>query len=584
MDCQPRTADVLVIGAGISGLSCAAVLRDAGLRVTVLESRRRIGGRLHTVTLSDGTPQPGWAVDLGGAWVHGIGSSAAPNRLFAMARQLQLSCRHTDYADAVVYTADGVKLEERAVADMEHLYHAFEEHLHSLLHSPDPRLALLPIQTVLEAFASSRNLTPHQRADLAFAVSNHIEHYWAGEAASMGVAALDEEVLPGGDVVLAEGYGTIVQHLSSGLDVRLGHEVTAVQYDGTDSGHGVAVTARRLPLAGAGTGGAAVHFTAHAAVVTLPLGVLRSGAVAFEPALARADAAKAAAIRGLGTAVYNKVIMLFDPADVFWDATTFIYRVPAPQEMGRWSYFLNLHTVTGAPVLVAFNLGEAAAALEALSDQDTVAGAMAALEGLYGPARVRRPRQAIVTRWGSDPHSRMSYTYVPAGLTTAAFDDLARPVLGRLFFAGEATHRRHYGTAHGALESGRSAAAAILQELHARQLLLRPRTLNFQQRPWRIPVCGVGMTCVAGAHAVPAAAAFGAKYGSMSAGITATGAVLALVPTDGRTAQPESAAPEAVQEEEEDMCWSRAATRKGADGLADSVEPAASSVALCSKL
>ncbi len=54
--------------------------------------------------------QPGWQyrpgpyrVDLGGAWIHGIGSPAVPNLLYGLARRLELPCRPTDYADAVVY-------------------------------------------------------------------------------------------------------------------------------------------------------------------------------------------------------------------------------------------------------------------------------------------------------------------------------------------------------------------------------------------------------------------------------------------------------------------------------------------------
>ncbi len=62
--------------------------------------------------------------------------------------------------------------------------------------------------------------------------------------------------------------------------------------------------------------------------------------------------------------------------------------------------------VAGLPILVAFNLGEAAWQLEAASDEETVLGALRALASLYGEARVRRPRQVVVTRWGSDPHSR----------------------------------------------------------------------------------------------------------------------------------------------------------------------------------
>ncbi|PNH12966.1 Lysine-specific histone demethylase 1 2 [Tetrabaena socialis] len=79
---------------------------------------------------------------------------------------------------------------------------------------------------------------------------------------------------------------------------------------------------------------------------------------------------------------------------------------------------------------------------------------------------------------------RMSYTYIPAGLTGAAFDDLAAPVAGRLFFAGEATHRRHYGTAHGAYDSGRQAAVAVAAQLGQQQRLWQGhmREQQLQQR------------------------------------------------------------------------------------------------------
>lgn len=58
--------DVIVIGAGLSGLTAAAVLIDAGSRVTVLEADTRIGGRIQA--LQD--PQSGHAIaDLGPTWV-----------------------------------------------------------------------------------------------------------------------------------------------------------------------------------------------------------------------------------------------------------------------------------------------------------------------------------------------------------------------------------------------------------------------------------------------------------------------------------------------------------------------------------
>ena len=55
---------VVVVGAGIAGLTAASRLRKAGVPCVVLEARDRVGGRLHTVDLA-GVP-----VDLGGSWIH----------------------------------------------------------------------------------------------------------------------------------------------------------------------------------------------------------------------------------------------------------------------------------------------------------------------------------------------------------------------------------------------------------------------------------------------------------------------------------------------------------------------------------
>ncbi|MEV1206570.1 FAD-dependent oxidoreductase, partial [Microbispora rosea] len=59
--------DVVVVGAGVSGLTAARRLRAAGLAVTVLEARDRVGGRVRTHRPSDGGP----AMELGAQVVHG---------------------------------------------------------------------------------------------------------------------------------------------------------------------------------------------------------------------------------------------------------------------------------------------------------------------------------------------------------------------------------------------------------------------------------------------------------------------------------------------------------------------------------
>ena len=57
--------DVVVVGAGLSGLSAARLLKAAGLKVKVVEARDRVGGR----TLTQRDPISGRCTDLGGAYI-----------------------------------------------------------------------------------------------------------------------------------------------------------------------------------------------------------------------------------------------------------------------------------------------------------------------------------------------------------------------------------------------------------------------------------------------------------------------------------------------------------------------------------
>ena len=63
-----RISEVVVIGAGVAGLACAQKLCEAGLRVTILEARSRVGGRILTVHPSL-TNAP---VELGAEFIHGL--------------------------------------------------------------------------------------------------------------------------------------------------------------------------------------------------------------------------------------------------------------------------------------------------------------------------------------------------------------------------------------------------------------------------------------------------------------------------------------------------------------------------------
>src|SRR5690606_1473778 len=80
-----RNQPVVVVGAGLSGLTAANALLRAGRQVVVLEARSRAGGRLASHSFADGS-----IVDLGGQW-HGPGQ----DRIIELAKRFDLETRDT---------------------------------------------------------------------------------------------------------------------------------------------------------------------------------------------------------------------------------------------------------------------------------------------------------------------------------------------------------------------------------------------------------------------------------------------------------------------------------------------------------
>ena len=73
-----EAADVLIVGAGLAGLTAASELTSAGRSVLVLEARDRVGGRVVSEDIGDGK-----IVEMGGQW-----AGPTQDRLYALATEL----------------------------------------------------------------------------------------------------------------------------------------------------------------------------------------------------------------------------------------------------------------------------------------------------------------------------------------------------------------------------------------------------------------------------------------------------------------------------------------------------------------
>lgn len=423
--------DCIVIGAGVAGLAAARKLQQAGRTVLVLEARDRIGGRVWTDSSWSGAP-----VDLGAQWIHGVNG----NPVAALTRLNGIRTVETDYDSRIIYGSNGVQWTAQASAQAEQLFNRLRDSVHQSRklrrdnHLPDQSFATAWIATL-----AAQSLDTTQRAQLDFEANYEIEHEYAADLDQLSLFNYDQGADDvGGDVVLPGGYGQIPQWLARGLDVRMKEVVRSIT---TDSSGAIVRSINQV-------------FRARQVIVTLPLGVLKARSVQFDPPL---PSAKLAAIDRLGFGLMNKICLRF--ASTMWpDRHLFNY---ADQQSRQFCEWVNAGSFLSAPVLAGYNVGRVAAENEKKSNSEVTELAMKVLRTMFGN-KLSAPVDVRITRWGSDPYALGSYSYLPPGATGRDNDVLAEPVGDVLFFAGEATYRKHTSTVRGAFESGEREAERIL--------------------------------------------------------------------------------------------------------------------------
>jgi hypothetical protein len=326
---------VIVVGAGLAGLVAARTLAERGVDVLVLEARDRLGGRCRT---EDG-------VDLGAHWIHGTEG----NPITTLAHQLSLATLFvggdSSYSGGWDHIAmhgprgflrPDEKLRSILVAD------EVRDELDALRRSwlargePDR-----PLRAAIEQILDRRGLDAEDRQSVAWHIATTARDDCAADDAGLSTLWWDDgyEVYGYGDSVFVDGYGALIAALGKDLDVRLEHVVERIQH-GDD---GAMVRTSRG------------DFAADAVLVTLPLGVLKSGDVVFVPPL---PSEKRDAIARLEMGALAKVVLRFDT--VFWprDQYVFGYLCKPNEQRILASMFERVAFVAGDTICVAGEIAE----------------------------------------------------------------------------------------------------------------------------------------------------------------------------------------------------------------------------------
>lgn len=425
--------DTIVVGAGVAGLTAARLLASEGRSVVVLEARDRVGGRVHTDRSN------GLVTDLGASWIHGITDSpvAAAAQAFGLRMvEFTVGGYQPDSRPIAHYSPGGHRLSDADAAAYTADIHAVDAALVDVIAASDPDASYRDVtEAALAAQAWDEERTQRVREYL----EHRAEEQYGAWIEDLAAHGLDDDSIDGDEVVFPDGYDALATGLASGLNVRLEHVVSRVQW-GAD---GVVVTTDR------GT------FRARDAVVTVPVGVLQSADLVIEPALPEpVDGA----LGRLRMNAFEKVFLRFSTK--FWDEDVYAIRQQGLE--GRWWHsWYDLTALHGEPTLLTFAAGPAGIETSDWPQERVVESVLTQLRRLYGD-RVEQPTHVHITDWQGDPFSRGSYAYMTLGSTTDDHDALATPIGGVLHLAGEATWTDDPATVTAAMCSGHRAAARIL--------------------------------------------------------------------------------------------------------------------------
>ena len=436
--------EIIIIGAGIAGLSAAAKLGKAGFVVTLVEARDRIGGRMFTKH----DPSCNAAVELGAEFIHG-----KPNEIWDLVRSNHLDTTEMDGDNWCLRNGELSTCD--FFSEVDEILEKMDEH------SPD-----ISFTDFLQ------QCCPTDDSAKQWALG-YVQGFHAADPKLVSVHSLvkgtraDEAIEGDRGFRIQGGYAALLQVLERQL-----RELDIVPRLNTVVDH-ISWKPGKVEVSARDASGS-VRLVADAALISLPLGVLQAkagqpGAVNFVPEL---PAIKQDALQHLVMGHVIRVTLCF--RERFWKDLLPPHSKQSKtlDHMGfllsrdEWFPTWWTRVPEELPLIVGWAPFPSADKLSGKTEGFVVDKALEALARLLELEKNQLASlltAAYTYDWQSDPFSRGAYSYVKVGGDTAEHD-LGVPLDSTLFFAGEATEvTGHNGTVHGAIASGKRAATEIIK-------------------------------------------------------------------------------------------------------------------------
>jgi monoamine oxidase len=433
-----KTYDVIIIGAGISGLSAAVELNKNKQQILVLEARDRIGGRIWSIN------PWGCTLDLGASWIHGVKHNPLSQLVHQHAiKTIPTSYRSDEYErklnDMVLYDSSGQKISDDEIQATIPLVTRFFHAIHSEHDSNT-----LSLRDKLEQFIKLEKIAGKRlKIFNYFIVSSCVYEYAADldKISSNPQQSCENSLVSGQQVIFPGGYIQLIGLLARNLPIVLNQEVHTIDYR-----HDSVIVYTQNSM-----------YHARKLIITVPISLLKWKKISFKPPLPP-EKIKALAKVKMGT--FDKIYLYFD--HVFWDEKKeWIGFLQSDPEQYPVFDIMNYYKFTQQPILLFFTAGKQAKRFDYHSDERIISDIMQELRMMYGQ-HIPNPSSHFITRWYSDPYALGSYSYLAAKSPANYYEQLAAPIGNTLFFAGEASSETDPATVHGAYSTGIRAAKEVL--------------------------------------------------------------------------------------------------------------------------